>query len=209
MNRVAVFIDYQNTYMRAREVFGSMGADSFVVGQVLPRRLGVHLVQRGRVVDPARQLSSVAVYRGEPDSGRSSVGQAACHRQVSAWRRQALVEARTRPLRYRHIRWTDGSARDWEAREKGIDVLIAVDMVRGAIEDRFDVAVLVSADNDLVPALEAVVASGKRVEVASWRTEGRWSPRLEVPGREIWCHWLERHDYEMVHDPTDYTRPAA
>lgn len=84
MTRVAVFIDYQNTYMRAREVFGSMGADSFVVGQVLPRRLGVHLVQRGRVVDPARQLSSVAVYRGERDSGRSSVGQAACHRQVSA-----------------------------------------------------------------------------------------------------------------------------
>lgn len=209
MNRVAVFVDYQNTYMRARESFGNPSVDPYTFGQVFPRRLALLLKDRGRELDPARELVSVRVYRGEPDAKRSPVGQAACQRQVRFWNAQALVTAVTRPLSYLEIAWGSGGVPiDWKPREKGIDVLIAIHMVMGAIHDEYDTAILISADTDLVPALEAVLELGKRVEVASWRPETRWGTRLIVPGRNVWCHWLTRHDLDVVRDGTDYTRPV-
>lgn len=65
LTRVAVFIDYQNVYNGARDAFGWRSAH-FTLGQVLPRRLGVLLTDRGRVVEPARDLEKVMVFRGEP-----------------------------------------------------------------------------------------------------------------------------------------------
>lgn len=41
MTRVAVFVDYQNLYMRARESFGDPEFDAFTFGQVDARRLGL------------------------------------------------------------------------------------------------------------------------------------------------------------------------
>ena len=48
--------------------------------------------------------------------------------------------------------------------EKGVDVQIAVDLLAGAYEDRYDTAILVSSDTDLIPALAKVRAMGKKVE---------------------------------------------
>jgi len=52
--------------------------------------------------------------------------------------------------------------------EKKTDVNIAVELVVDAFQDRFDTAMLVSADSDLVPAIEAIraVFPAKRVVVA-------------------------------------------
>lgn len=47
--------------------------------------------------------------------------------------------------------------------EKETDVNLAVDMVVGAYEERFDVAMLVAGDTDYVRAIRAVQALGKRV----------------------------------------------
>jgi len=47
--------------------------------------------------------------------------------------------------------------------EKGVDVRIAVEMIRFAREDRYDVAYLFSSDTDLVPAVEEVHSFGKKV----------------------------------------------
>jgi uncharacterized LabA/DUF88 family protein len=48
--------------------------------------------------------------------------------------------------------------------EKGVDVLIAVDLLIGAYEDTFDTAILVSSDTDLLPAIEKVRAKKKKIE---------------------------------------------
>jgi len=199
---VAVFIDYQNTYKGARRVFEL--ESSFVDGQIYPRRLGLAVTQLGRAVDPTRELVAVKVFRGEPSAKHSATGQAACQRQVRFWNAQALVEGVTRPLKYSPSRWDGNQVVEWTAAEKGIDVLIALAMVTGAIADEFDVAVLMSSDTDLVPALEQVLAAGKRVEVACWNGPDR-NPRLVVPGVNIWCHWLDRRWYDRVADRTDYT----
>ncbi|MBB4638375.1 NYN domain-containing protein [Longimicrobium terrae] len=47
--------------------------------------------------------------------------------------------------------------------EKETDVNLAVDMVLGACEDRFDVAMLVAGDTDYVRAIHALKARGKRL----------------------------------------------
>ena len=48
--------------------------------------------------------------------------------------------------------------------EKGVDVRLAVEMIRLAREDRYDEAYLISSDTDLVPAVEEVQSFGKRVQ---------------------------------------------
>jgi len=48
--------------------------------------------------------------------------------------------------------------------EKGVDVLISVDLLVGAYENLYDTAILVSSDTDLIPAIEKVRLKGKKVE---------------------------------------------
>lgn len=47
--------------------------------------------------------------------------------------------------------------------EKGVDVRLAVEMIRLAREDKYDTAYLLSSDTDLVPAVEEVHSFGKKV----------------------------------------------
>lgn len=47
--------------------------------------------------------------------------------------------------------------------EKGVDVRLAVEMIRFARENKYDMAYLISSDTDLVPAVEEVRAFGKEV----------------------------------------------
>lgn len=205
MTRVAVFVDYQNVYMGARQAFGS-GQDRPQVGQILPSPTGLLLTDRGRAKDPGRQLETVHVFRGEPASERSRIGHGAAQRQGTVWQLKPRVTVATRPLHYYH-RGTDSSGRPmFEAREKGIDVLIALSMVLGAERDEFDVAVLFSADTDLIPAIEGVRSIGKRCEVAGWKPPTGYGNALRISG--LWCHWLDQTDYGRLHDPTDYTKPA-
>jgi len=61
-------------------------------------------------------------------------------------------------VHFGHMLKTDGY------HEKGVDVLMAVDLLIGAYEDLYDTAVLVSSDTDLIPAIAKVRAMGKKVE---------------------------------------------
>lgn len=47
--------------------------------------------------------------------------------------------------------------------EKGVDTLLTVEMMEGCLRDAFDVAILVAADEDYVPLVEAVKRDGRRV----------------------------------------------
>lgn len=103
--------------------------------------------------------------------------------------------------------------REWpreKAREKGIDVKLAIDIVSMATRREFDVAILMSRDTDLKPALEFVRdlhgTPYPRCEVAAWSSPSGYSKRLSIPGTQIWCHWLDESDYEAVSDPTNYAR---
>ncbi len=50
-------------------------------------------------------------------------------------------------------------------REKGIDVKLATDLIVGAVDDRYDTAIIVSSDSDLVPAIDWIrIKRNKKVE---------------------------------------------
>lgn len=49
-------------------------------------------------------------------------------------------------------------------REKGVDVLMAVDLLVGAYEDKYDTAILVSSDTDLIPAIQKIRSMKKKLE---------------------------------------------
>ena len=120
-------------------------------------------------------------------------------RQSVAWSRSG-VQVRPRMLRYPH---------DWPQsppQEKGVDVALATDLVSLALRGECDVAVIASADSDILPAIEEVlIRTNVTVEVAAWQGVGRRRrQRLSVPGSNLWCHWLRRDDYERVRDDTDY-----
>ena len=55
--------------------------------------------------------------------------------------------------------------------EKRVDTRLVADIIQYAAIGAFDVAVLVSGDDDFVPAVEAVNALGRQVWVATWSAE--------------------------------------
>lgn len=206
MTRVKVFIDYQNCYHRARGAFGLQTAHP-IEGHVRPLRLGHLLNVLNRKHDPYRELVEVRVYRGEPTMKSHPLVQAAFQRQVAGWRtKEPVLQTFTRPMRYNPKAW-DHTGREtaWDGgEEKGIDVLIALDMALGAERDQYDVGILMSSDTDLEPALDAVIDAGKVVENAVWRPDHGYARPLKAK-RSIWRHFLTGTHYASVADPTDYT----
>jgi len=55
--------------------------------------------------------------------------------------------------------------------EKGVDLYLAVDMIRFAYENLYDVGVLISADGDFAKAIEVSRMLGKRIENVAFRIQ--------------------------------------
>ena len=201
--RVVVLLDYQNTWHTTRALFVPATSPSWH-GHVHPDRLGELLCRRGDAVDSRRWLSEVRVYRGQPGPRSSGRLRSAFGRQTSRWAGINGVSVHTRPMRY----WPDGRTNDgrqrWRAEEKGVDVLLALHLALGARDDLYDVAVVVSADTDLLPAIEEAVRLGKRVETATWWAPPQPQRALRIPGRSLWNHYLDADDFDAVRDDTDY-----
>lgn len=197
--RVWVFVDAQNVYKDARRAF-FQDSDPSNLGQVDHAKLATLLAERG-IAPPGktRVLEECRVYVGIPSSDRDPRANAARLRQKAAWERSG-AKVFGRPLQY---------PRDWpqhKEQEKGVDVALAVDFVINAARKNFDIGILVSTDTDLVPALEAGDSLYRawgtpKIEVSSWKPSRK---RLQVPGRPLWCHLLERADYDLVKDETRY-----
>lgn len=200
--RVTVFIDWQNVYGSARRTF-HRPHDPYVDGQVDPVRLATWLTHR----NADQELHQVRVYRELPDSTRQPASYGANERQAAAWSASGVTVVR-RPLMYPRG-WPDMSLPGDRPREKGIDVALAIDFVRLAIEDSYDVGILISGDTDLKPALEAVWdyrgAAGPRAETAAWSRPDAHRPRLALVGRSLWCHWMDHSVYASVQDRFDYS----
>lgn len=198
LERVCVFVDYQNVFMAARRGFHS-GPYGPTAGQIDPLKLGQLIVDRRR---RPSVLQQVRVYRGLPDATKQPQPYAANERQTAAWVRSPQVEVVRRPLRY-----PGGWPKD-RLQEKGVDVALGIDFVRLAVRGAFDVGVLFSTDTDLVPALEAALeikTVGVHVEVAAWKAKCA-NRRLSVGGNLPWCHQLYDVDYQAVRDNRDYNQ---
>lgn len=79
-------------------------------------------------------------------------------------------------------------------RQKGVDVLLSVDMVVKAFQDHYDIAVLIAGDDDFLDAVRIVKdLTGKRV-IGVFRPKGT-SPRL-----------IESFDIRLPHLPLPFLK---
>jgi uncharacterized LabA/DUF88 family protein len=145
--RVVIFVDGSNFYRCLREEFGRFDVEF--------GRLGEFLCAGRRLI---RTYYYNAVVRREDGEDRYKAQQ----RFFDSLRRVPYLDLRLGRLERR------GNT----VVEKGIDVQVATDMLWQAHNNVYDTAVLVSGDADYVPAVEAVKAIGKHVEVA-FVTQGR------------------------------------
>ena len=197
---VGVFIDWQNCYNAARNALGFQGPG--IEGNVNPLSLARWLASNRLAGQEPGTLTKVRIHAGMASQKRDSRTYAANQRQFQAWRNlDPSVEVLPRMLDYSLGR----------PREKGVDVALAIDVVRRALIDHeCDVAVVVTADTDLLPALELVVEQGgpTAVEAATW-TGPNWSPKpLGLAHVQIRQHRMDGSLYQRIADRTDYNQPT-
>ncbi len=115
-----------------------------------------------------------------------------------------------RPLRYRkrHVVLPDGKpATVRVGEEKGIDVRIALDMIQLANEKEYDVALIISQDQDLIEAADEVrriARDLKRwIKVASAFPDSSNRRNRRGIDRTDWIR-IDRATYDACLDPRDY-----
>ena len=204
--RVLVFVDAANVYRDARRAFFEE-YDPGIYGQVLPRLLGNVLLGKTKVPDP--ELVGVRVYTGRPDGTLSPKTYAAHLRQCAKWERDPVVTLRWRPLRYEWGTLPPAPGEpDRRGVQKGVDVQLAVDLVRMYLHGEYDVGIVASTDTDLLPAIEALYEFDRGlgfapVETSAWSSD-KLKKALHLPGRALWSHRLDANDFAQCRDTTDY-----
>lgn len=200
-----VIVDYQNIHLSAHEQFCSAGIPKHqsLIHPLHFAKEVIHARGGARVgdVDDA-SLTQVVAFRGLPSNLRQPAIYRRCLAQKSEWTRDPRVRVNYRSLRYR--RGPDGN---WTAREKGIDILVALEVVKATESGSYDVVILATHDMDLEPALEYVLDSnavrmGKvRIETAGWTN----CKRLQVPGRPMVHTALKAGHYARSRDRKVYS----
>ena len=120
------------------------------------------------------------------------------------------VKVYSRPLKYTNeeVRLpTGGTTTKLVGREKGIDVRLALDVVRLAREKEFDVALIFSQDQDLKEVVDEVRAvadeQGRWMQVASaFPCSPTTANRRGIRGA-LWIK-IDRAVYDTCIDPADY-----
>lgn len=166
-------------YREARRAFDWENAPGHL-GNLRPIAMGRMLT---RAAD--RELAQVRVYTGVPSAKREKRSNAIMQRRLAAWvaDNPKCVEVFPRPMQYIGASTKGG--------EKGIDVELSIDLVSLAMDDKFDVAIVASADTDLQPPIEFVLDRfpEKLIETAAFaplpHCEGIASQPLDVAGGRV------------------------
>ena len=78
--------------------------------------------------------------------------------------------------------------------EKGVDVQIAVDLLVGAYENTYDIAILVSSDTDLIPAIKKARSLRKKIKYIGFRHK----PSYGLIGNSDQKQMLSKEDLEKM-----------
>ena len=145
--RAVVYVDGQNLFHAVRHAFGYTYPNYDVLA--LARRL---------CEGQGWELTEVRFYTGIPDRTDNAFWHEFWRAKLAVMGRQA-VRVYSRSLRYRNqiVKLPDGTMHTFLAgEEKGIDVRLAIDVIRMAHRGAYDVALLLSQDQDLSEVAEEV-----------------------------------------------------
>lgn len=163
MERVCVFIDSGNFYhivlkkLGIREIeFNFDGFTNFLVGerQIIKegKRFYVATVREGRdnhenrraMAHQTKLFTTLKKSNWEIKPSKLRTRKEIIKIDDRVYDYQKLLDLGIKEIRYER------------SREKGVDVKIAVDLMVGAIDNKYDTAILVSSDTDLFPAMDWV-----------------------------------------------------
>lgn len=183
VQRVRVFVDYWNFQLSLNDVESKARQQPAARFKVDWRGLGAALARQAcdAIGLPAGACSfeGAIIYSSFNPQTQTDRG---FHKWMTTWlARQpgVQVECRERkrkaapkcPSCYRrieHCPYPDCQKQMVATEEKGVDTLIATDMIRLAWENAYDIAVLASSDSDLVPAVEFLSLKGRKVVQAGF-----------------------------------------
>lgn len=155
--RAISFIDGQNLYHCAKEAFGygHPNYDPLKLSQKVSNNNGWMLKQ-------------ARFYTGYPPINIDPLWGAYWQKRLLAISRQGVKHfARELRVRTRQVTLNNGEIHDVKVcEEKGIDVRIAIDVIRLALDNEYDVAIIFSQDQDL----SEVASEIKKIS----RTQDRW-----------------------------------
>jgi len=198
VKRAIIFVDGQNLFHAVKEAFG------YTFPNYDCRRLAA-------AVCSARDwnLKQVRFYTGVPAGQDDPFWNHFWNAKLAQMGRQG-VWTYSRPLRYHDeiVILADGTqSRQLKGREKGIDLRIALDVVRMVLDDSCDVALIFSQDQDLSELADEVRLIGRRdsrwIKLASaFPTSPRYRNRRGIAGTD-WIP-IDREAYDACIDPRDY-----
>lgn len=218
--RAAIIVDYQNVHLTGHGLFDSSKDRPAHEVLIDPLLFANQLIStRNLAQQPGMRhasLSKVLVYRGQPSPEHDPKPYARNQAQKAHWERDARVLVHLRPLKYHYaydsagFKATDADGKTIVTgkREKGIDVLCALAVVREARQSDIDLVVLASQDTDLEPALdEALFFNEAKIETFCWfdhKQPGKSRQLRPRAGKGIWNTRLNESQFAKCWDPTDY-----
>lgn len=184
-----------------------------------PLHFGNQVIQtRNRAQKPGMDhamLTRILVYRGQPSPAHDPESHARNQSQKARWEHDSRVTVQHRPLKYLYVYDGEGSpvvGGDGQRiikgkREKGIDVLCALALVREALCPEIDVVILASQDTDLEPALdEALALNAAKIETVCWfdQAQPHRTRQLRPTGRRVWNTRLGETEFRNCWDTSGY-----
>lgn len=208
MAQAHVVVDYQNVHLTGHGKWCPEG-DPAHLCLLHPLQLAQQLVRQRNLIKglfaekngldfEAVTLASVRSFRGQPSNKHDTKNYRRTQAQQSHWTRDPRSTVVYLPLKY--YEYSPGR---FDIKEKGIDVLVALELVtRAAQATPDDVVILFASDTDQEPALElACQLAGKRIETATWHGERR----LKASNCATWHTQLDEQHFIAARDLRDYT----
>ena len=191
--RVAAFFDGQNLYRSVKAAFG------YTYPNYDPAKLA------GLVCDKNNwRLDSVHFYTGLPRHNDDSFWNNFWNKKLAHLKRQNVIIYK-RYLAKREANTPSGPVPYLV--EKGIDVRIAIDIIRMALKGEYDVALIFSQDQDLSEVADEIrsISRGRNIyiEVASAFPENSDPAYKRGIDKTNW-HTISKSEYDSCIDPTDY-----
>jgi len=198
IKQTVAFFDGQNLFHAAREAFGSSYPN------YNPVRLAEQVCS-----SQGWQLRQTRFYTGVPDRRDDAFWHHFWHAKLGALGHRGVVVF-SRSLRYRNkvVQLKDGTEHTvLVGEEKGIDVRIALDVIRLAHRNGYDVALVFSQDQDLseVAAEIRVIAQeqARWIKIASAFPDSPTSRTRRGIEKTDWIR-IDRASYDACLDPRDY-----
>jgi len=150
MKKAFVFIDGSNFYFKLKELILKLD-DKHSLLNFKFRKFSEWLVKPNELTEIRYYLGAI---KREKNNPKSELLYADQQRLIGKLQQQNINISSGQVIRHP----------DKTYHEKGVDVKIAVEMIRFARQNKYDIAYLLSSDTDLVPAVEEVQAIGKTVQ---------------------------------------------